>query len=699
MKQVVQSISGGAVRVVDVPRPVIGATEVLVQTLASVISPGTEGAVTQLAQASLLGKARARPDLVRQVIKKARTEGVGNAVQAVRSRLDSDLPLGYSAAGRVVEVGEAAGGLAPGMLVATAGAGKANHAEFQAVPSMLCAPIPEGVSPEDAAFATLGSIALHALRLADVQVGSRVVFIGLGLLGQLGSRLAIAAGYEVAGLDISPAQVEIAERSGVNALLDEGDDTTEALLAWSGGLGADAVIITASGKSSAAITRTPSLCRDRASVVVVGDVGMDVSRTPFYEKELNITFARSYGPGRYEQSYESWGVDYPPGHVRWTEGRNLEAVLALLAAGRLAVADLVSHRFDIADAAAAYRLIEERDEPYLAIQLSYPRMATPSREIRLREPRTGSHGVGLIGAGNFARSVLLPAMSEAGFDRFVAVSSASGTTARSIGERAGFEKLVEGPEGVIEDDDVDVVVIATPHETHGHLAARALGAGKDVFCEKPLALTIEELDDVTEAWTSGSSALFVGFNRRWSRPVSLVRDHLARRNRPLVITYRVNAQPVPAEHWYNDRRQGGRLLGEVCHFIDTCAVLVGAAATTATARGSGEGERLLSSELAITLTYPDGSLAVITYSTGGHDSTEKERIDVLGDGHSASIVDFREVVLDGKTTRISPQDKGHQQEMSAFLRALGSRDTSVTESFLASSRTTLEAAASLLQEN
>ncbi len=343
MKQVVQPASGGPVQVLEVPRPVIGPAEVLVRTMTSVISPGTERAVTALARSSLLAKARARPDLVRQVVRKAQADGVAAATRAVSGRLATDVPLGYSAAGVVIEVGAAVDGIRVGQLVATGGAGKANHAEFQAVPHLLCAVVPDGVPPQDAAFATLASIPLHALRLSGVGPGAKVVVLGLGLLGQLAARLAMASGCDVAGIDPSEPARKTAAQAGVLALDESGDATTSQILHWSRGRGADTVLVCAAGRSAEPMSRAPALCRDRATVVMVGDVGMPPRRTPYYEREISLLFARSYGPGRYEPSYEAWGVDYPAGQVRWTEGRNQEAVLDLLASGRLAVSDLVTH--------------------------------------------------------------------------------------------------------------------------------------------------------------------------------------------------------------------------------------------------------------------------------------------------------------------------------------------------------------------
>ncbi|MCA1823995.1 MAG: bi-domain-containing oxidoreductase [Mycobacteriales bacterium] len=698
MKQVVQPIAGGPVTVLDVPRPTVSPTEVLVRTVASVISPGTERAVTALAQSSLVSKARARPDLVRQVVKKARAEGIGSTLKTVRARLATDLPLGYSAAGVAVEVGSAVAGVRPGQLVATGGAGKANHAEWQSVPGLLCSVVPEGVAPEDAAFTTIASIALHGLRLAEVGPGSKVVVIGLGLIGQLAARLAMASGCDVAGIDVAAEPLRVARGAGVTTFKEAGEATTKRVLAWSRGRGADAVLLCAAGESSSVAQRTPALCRDRAQVVVVGDVGLEISRTPFYERELSLRFARSYGPGRYERVYEEYGVDYPPGHVRWTEGRNFEAVLDMLAAGRLAVSDLVTHRFPIADAAAAYQLIDARREPYLAIALEYPH-DQPRREpavvlrrspAALREP-----GVGWIGAGAFSTSVLLPAFQAAGFSNLVGVASASGLSARRMAERSGFARATSADE-LIEDPDVDVVVVATPHDTHAELTVRALDAGKHVWCEKPLALSLDELDAVDAAWRRSGRTLFVGYNRRWSRAVQMVRDEFSDRSFPLTVVYRVAAGEVPTKHWYHDRRQGGRLLGEVCHFVDTCAALVGSPVSSAGAVAGGRAdEPLLADDLAVALAFGDGSVATIGYSSASPRKTAKEHVEVLGGSSVAVIDDYRRVLVDGERVLAGVQDKGHAPAVAAFRGLVTANDAGAEMDALASTRAVLAAAASL----
>ena len=539
-------------------------------------------------------------------------------------------------------------------------------------------------------------MALHSLRLAEVGPGAKVVVIGLGLLGQLGVRLAQAAGCDVAGIDVGQFPVTTAAEAGALALLEAGEDTTKAVLEWSRGRGADAVLLMAASSSSAIAGRAPALCRDQANVVVVGDVGLDLDRRPFYERELNLRFARSYGPGRYERAYEEWGVDYPPGLVRWTEGRNFEAVLDLLAGSRLSVADLVTHRFPIAEATSAYNLVESGAEPSLGIVFDYPAASEPDRPIVLRPAKGGQLGVGLIGAGAFARTVLVPAFKEAGFDRLVSVASASGLSARRMAERAGFEKAVSGAEGVIGDPDIELVVIATPHDSHARLAAQALRAGKHVFCEKPLALSVEELDDVVDAQRNGGGVLFVGFNRRFSEPVRLVNEHFAGGSGPLVITYRVNAGTLPARHWYHDRRQGGRLLGEVSHFVDTCAAIVSSEAVAVRCLASGVGERSLDEDLVLLLRYGDGSLATISYAAGGHPQVEKERIEVLGRNRSAAIHDFASVTLDGQAQRLGNTDKGHHAEVRAYACEIR-EGGAMSAHFIASTRTTLGALSELLR--
>jgi predicted dehydrogenase/threonine dehydrogenase-like Zn-dependent dehydrogenase len=705
VKQIVQPVSGGPVTLLDVPCPVPEPTEVLVRTISSVISPGTERAVTALAQSGLLAKARARPDLVRQVVKKARTEGIAATRQAVRGRLAQDVPLGYSAAGVVIEVGHAVSWIRPGQLVATGGAGKANHAEFQAVPGLLCAAVPEKVSAQDAAFTTIAAIALHGLRIAEAGPGSKVVVIGLGLIGQLAARLAMAAGCDVAGIDPAAYPRVIAAGTGVLALDEQGAETTEQLMTWSRGRGADAVLVCAAGPSPAAVLRVPELCRDRAAVVIVGDVGLQLNRTPFYQRELSLRFARSYGPGRYDPSYEEWGVDYPAGQVRWTEGRNFEAVLDLLASGRLCVADLVTHAFDISRAVDAYQLIAERSEPSLAIRLDYPgAVADPGRAVQVGAAAApapaasaasaasvaAEPGVGWVGAGAFSTGTLLPALRAAGFTRLVTVGSAGGLSATRAAQRHGFEKAVAGADAVLSDPDVTVAVIATPHDTHAALTVAALTAGCHVWCEKPMALTEEELDAVRAAWRESGRVLAIGFNRRWSPAVAAARRALAGVAAAKLVVYRVAAGPVPEGHWYHDRRQGGRLLGEVCHFVDTAQALIGAPIEDVTAL-TGGGPRGPQDDAVVALRFADGSLATISYGSAAP-CAGKEWIEVHAGEHRIVIDDFRSVTADGKKLWKGRPDKGHDALAGAFRQAVTGAGDLPTEDMLATMRVTIGAA-------
>lgn len=625
--------------------------------------------MTRLAQSSLLSKAKARPDLVRQVVDKARTDGLRTTAAAVRARLDDYMPLGYSGVGTAVEVGEAVYGIRPGQLVATGGAGKANHAEYQAVPGNLCVPVPEGVTLEDAALTTVASIAQHGLRQAELTAGEFVVVIGTGLIGRITLRLARAAGLFAFGIDVSAAAVEATAADGFAVALD-GPAAVEKVRAWSHGRGADAVVITAAGKDSSAVDRAVTLCRERANIVIVGDVGLDLDRQPFYDAELSLKFARSYGPGRYDCAFEDWGVDYPLAHVRWTEQRNMESILDYIAANRLQLRDLVTHTFDITDALDAYELVATRSEPFLGIQLRFGDPTLQTADLSTRLPVTlprGNAGLGLIGAGAFTRGVLLPALRKAGFPAPVFVASGSGLSAAHLAEGAGALKGAATVDDILQDDDIAAVVISTPHSTHSGLVVRALDAGKHVFCEKPLALSFDELERVERAAKASDRTLFTGFNRRWSEAVTSTIAALDSCRGPLVLNYRVNAGTLVPGHWYSDRREGGRLLGEVCHFIDTCEAIVGQPAQTVHALGCGPKERLLSDDVVVTLGYGDGSMATVTYVSHGHRSTAKERLEVLGGGHTVLIDDFQTLTIDGERQRLRRKDKGHVDECQAFL--------------------------------
>ncbi|MEI8238633.1 MAG: Gfo/Idh/MocA family oxidoreductase, partial [Actinomycetota bacterium] len=467
---------------------------------------------------------------------------------------------------------------------------------------------------------------------------------------------------------------------------------TSLIRGWSKGRGVDAVVLTAATASSDPARNAPARLRDRGTIVVVGDVGLDLQRTPLYEKEITVKVARSYGPGRYEREYEDWGVDLPIGHVRFTESRNLETVLDMMAAGRLTVDDLVSHRIPFDRAADAYAVITDSTQQYLGVQLTYESVRRPHVVAPLR-PAMGSRSIALIGAGNFARGVLVQAVEQAAFGSVVSISSAGGVSAQRLAERIGA--VARPTVDALADDGIDIAMIATSHDSHASLTIEALKAGRNVFCEKPLAITEGELEAVRAAWLESGRHLAVGFNRRHSPDVQRAKKVFASSGGPLVLTYRVNAGTLPPSHWYHDRRQGGRLLGEVCHFIDTCMAIVGQPVARVSAVGDTNSESALVNDIGVLLGFVDGSVAAITYASGGRAGTAKERLEILGRGHTVIIDDYRSIDVDGALEQHA-QDKGHVAQLHAFERDLRSGSTSSTESALAATEAALQAVASLL---
>ncbi len=700
MKQLLQNISTGKASVVEVPAPRPGPGEVLVRVQASLVSAGTERSVLEFTEKNLLQKAIDRPDLVRQVLEKAGRDGVLSTLAAVRSRLDNDMALGYSNAGTVIEVGGGVGELQVGDRVACAGGGFATHAEVVRVPRNLVAHIPAAtargeVDFEEAAFATVGTIALQGLRLARPELGEVVAVIGLGLVGLLTVQLARAAGCAVIGMDPLPERCRLAERLGCRATAGSADEMAALVAAHSAAAGADAVLITAATTSNDPVQLAGEIARDRGRIVAVGAVGMDIPRRSYYAKELSFQVSRSGGPGRYDPEYEEKGRDYPVGYVRWTEGRNLQAFLQLLADGRIDVRPLITHRFRIDDAAIVYSLISgDSGKSFLGVVIVYPeapslatRVELPAVVNRRERQQESAVRVGLIGAGNFARATLLPAMKSVRGLELAAVCAASGASAHAAAARFGFRYCATDETELLGDASINTVAIATRHHHHASAVIAALGAGKHVFCEKPLCISEDELVEVTRAYQQAAAGaapplLMVGYNRRFAPLACEMAGFLRQRREPLLLHYRINAGPLPASHWVQDIEQGGgRIIGEVCHFVDFLMFLSGAEVISVYAAATRAGAPVSTDNLTATLQLADGSVGTITYSAHGDRSFPKERIEVAGGGAVAVLDDFRrlEMVRDGKKrVRQSRfrQDKGHRGEWEAFAAAIISGSSS-----------------------
>ncbi len=710
MQQVVQPINGDATEVVEIPAPVCGPNRVLIANTCSLISAGTEKGVVTLAKKSLMAKARQRPDHVRRVLQKVRQEGLVSTIQQVLIKLDQPMPLGYSSAGVVLEVGQGVRAFRPGDRVASNGA----HAGVVAVAQNLVGHVPDNVPFENACYAVVGSIALEGIRLAQVGIGSVVGVIGLGLIGQLAVMLLKAAGCTVLGIDLETSKCTLARTLGADWAEPEG--FTEAIAARSLGYGADAVLIAASTLSNAPLELAARSARQKGRVVAVGAVGMNVPRREFYPKELELVVSCSYGPGRYDPSYEDGGYDYPYAYVRWTEQRNIQAVLDLMGTGQLDVRMLTTHRYPIERAADAYSMIGAGAEKAIGVVLTYPEHASakPVRRVAIGGEKgrpskaSGSViGVGFIGAGNFASAVLLPALSRQEGIALRGLCSAGGLSARTAAGRHGFAYACSDVTEVLRDPDVDAVFIATRHDLHASQLLDALRAGKHVFVEKPLALNVEELEELETYLAEVGSAgpvWTVGFNRRFAPAASAVRDHFRGGEEPMTAIYRFNAGDISPEHWtQNEEVGGGRLVGEACHAVDLLSFLIGSVPSRvhAEAVGAVAGLRVTSDRCALTLRHADGSVSSILYTAGGDKAFNKERVELYGASRVGVIEDFHrvELVRNGRRTikKFRGQDKGHRQEIAAFLAAIraGGPMPIPTPELLATSYATLGAMESL----
>ncbi|HKR66327.1 MAG TPA: Gfo/Idh/MocA family oxidoreductase, partial [Thermoanaerobaculia bacterium] len=575
MKQLLQNIRTGESVVEDVPAPGVSAGRVLIRVASSLVSAGTERMIVEFAEKNLLEKARSRPDLVRQTLDKVARDGVLATLETVQNRLDQPMTLGYSVAGEVIGVGEGVDGFAIGDRVAAAGANQAVHAEIVSVPKNLVAKMPANVDFDTAAFTTVGAIALQGVRLADPHLGDVVAVIGLGLLGQITMQILRANGCRVVGIDPQAARAELAKDS-----VSSESDFRAACARATNGRGVDAVLITADTSSDGPVTLAGEVARDKGVVVSVGAVGMNIPRKPYFEKELDFRVSRSYGPGRYDDAYEQRGIDYPYGFVRWTENRNMQAFLWLAGEGKLDLNALITHKIDIEQGTRAYELITGKTgEPFMGVLLQYPRNEESSaRKLETtanRQPPTANTpAIGLLGAGKFATSVLLPALRESGVD-LAGVAAASGTSARHAQTRFGFRYSTTDEDEILRDPNVNAVVIATRHDLHAAQTIRALRAGKHVFVEKPLCLSEEELDAIAAAHAEHPQIVMAGFNRRFAPMSVALREFIRASNEPMLIHYRVNGGFIPASEWVQREQGGGRLIGEGVHFIDWAIWLTG----------------------------------------------------------------------------------------------------------------------------
>lgn len=698
MKQLIQNMRSGSILVKDVPVPRPGKGFALVKTAFSLVSAGTERMMSEFAEKNLAAKAMSRPDLVKQVLEKTKREGLLPTVESAFNRLDQPMFPGYSSSGVIVDVGPDLKGFSIGDRVACGGGSYAVHAGYALVPKNLLVRLPDNVSDEDAAFTTLGAVAMHGFRLAEAKLDESVLVIGLGLLGLLAVQIAQAAGCKTLGIDVSESRVALARELGVAACLNDAVKTKAVEIA--GTRGFDHVLICAGTKGNELIELAGERCRDRGTVVSVGAVGLNIPRKLYYEKEIRFMVSRSYGPGRYDAAYEEKGQDYPIGYVRWTEGRNMESFVALLARGLVRAAPLITHRIPIEEGARAYELIKGKiNEPYLGVLLSYgnqPGDAASCEAIPLiRDFQPSDVSVGVIGAGNYANATFLPVMNVAGLPlSLTAIASERGGTAREAGEKFGFAKVAADAEAILSDSDVNSVVILTRHDTHSDLVVRALNAGKHVYCEKPLALTLDELRSVYFAAAQNPGCLLtVGYNRRFAPLAEKMKTFLGETGEPLAIQYTVNAGYLPSTHWTQDPEiGGGRIIGEACHMIDFLTYLTGALPLSVHALALPNGDRYQDDNVSIQITLSDGSFGTIHYLANGDRSYMKERVEAFSGGRIAVLNDFRE--LDtwsaGEARKLKSAfrvNKGHSRSWKAFVETVaggGATPIALEEVFAAS---------------
>lgn len=715
MKQVVLNLKSGDLTVEDVPIPTLKGSGVLVRNHYSVISAGTESSLVDLAEKSLIGKALARPDLAKKVINKAKQDGVLSAFQQAMGRLDQREPLGYSSAGAVIAVSEDIIDIKIGDRVACAGAGYANHADVDFIPRNLCVNLPDNVDFRDACFTTVGSIAMQGIRNADVKVGENVVVIGLGFIGLITLQILKASGCRVFGIDLDESKVNLALELGADAASSrKSANLEEKIIQFSRGIGADAVIITAAARSNDPVEFAGEITRERGKVVIVGAVGMDIPRESYYNKEIELRVSRSYGPGRYDRNYEEFGQDYPPAYVRWTENRNMQAFVDLLSMKKISLDNIITHEFAIDNAPDAYEIIEAR-KPYLGMVLKYDvekelddKIILKSNDVKAQSISESSDKpvVGVIGAGIFATSTLLPNLSKIKDIELKGLAAASGISAESTAKKYGFEYCTSDYNKIMSDPAINCVIIATRNSLHAPLVIEALKNNKNVLVEKPLAINEEELNAIIEARNEYGCLVMVGFNRRYSELGVKLKDFFKNRTQPMVATYRVNAESIPMDHWIYDASEGGgRVITECCHFVDFMQYIIGSSPTDVHAKrietqvkSPEDNENVI-----ITLAFEDGSVGTLIYTTHGDSSFSKEHAEFFADGMAGIITDFKrlEMVKGGKSNKINKRmvtEKGHRNELETLFEMLGRNESTDLDSNIKTTLATFKIMESIQNE-
>ena len=681
MKQVYQNFKGGGVKVENTPAPKLMSGQILIHSQASLLSAGTEGMVTEFSNKSLFQKAKSRPDLVKQVLDKAKVDGVISAYSAVKNRLDQPIALGYSAAGIVLDTADGVEGFKKGDRVACAGAGYASHANILAVPKNLVIKIPDNVPFNSAAFTTVGAIALQGVRLAQTELSENVAVIGLGLIGQITVQLLKASGCKVIGYDLDSKKVELARSCGVDFATNGLNLFKEYCNNISNNFGVDKIIITASTKSNDPIELAGIVARDKGIVVAVGAVGLDIPRKTYYHKELEFRISRSYGPGRYDPNYEELGNDYPIGFVRWTENRNMQSFINLVSEGKIEPQKFISHTFPIEEAEKAYKLIKVNSkEDYLGIILNYPGEPELAKTIKLSNlanSRTNNQGelsIGVIGSGGFAAGVLIPILKSHNKVKLKGLCTVKGYTSHFNGSKFGFEYCTTDSDHLINDSSIDTIFICTRHDSHADLVLKSLKAGKNVFVEKPLAINNSELEEIRKFIAGGNSTfLMVGFNRRFSPHISEIKSRLDSQKSSKSVIITINPGQIMKDHWTQDKLiGGGRIIGEGCHFIDLARYIVGSPIKSWSAQKMGNDN--LNDKVTINLSFSDGSIGTVHYFSNGNKQFPKERIEVFSSGMIFQVDNFLKMNNYGvsfrKKKHLKKQNKGHEEEINQFVNSI-----------------------------